>query len=505
MSEPLINFEAYFETAPPTLVLKPDSPRFTIVKVNQAYLNATSARAEDIIGHALFDAFPQNPFDSETKNVEALKGSIIQAITSKKQQVLRSQKYDIPVRGTDRFSIHYWEATNSPILNTEGEVEYVAHVVLDITGAIEAAQKERSAFEVANAQRKTIEEIEERLRLAIDSAGLGTWHIDVKTRKLTVSDRFKELLGYRKEDLIDITTVLGRVREDYRNTVANELEKAIAGDITFDLEYPVIGYHDAKLRWVKANGKLYPEVAGKPAHFSGTKMDITARKLDEIRKNDFIAMVSHELKTPLTSAKAYIQMMLGKSKKTPGDFNTVALEKVHQQIEKMHTMIKGFLDVAKLQETQIQLNKQSFVLSDLVREAVEDIWWLTRTHEIKLGCLDDATVFADRDKIIQVVNNFLSNATKYSHRGTTIEVSCCLVEGKAVVSVKDEGFGIAPKDQERLFDRFFRVESVQTQHISGFGIGLYLCAEIIQCHNGSIWVESEPGIGSVFSFSLPVE
>jgi len=505
VSEPLIDFNAYFEAALPTLILKPDIPEFTIVKVNQAYLDATSSRAEEVIGEALFNAFPQNPFDLETQNAVALKDSIIQAITTKKPQVLRGQKYNIPVRSTDRFSVHYWEVTNSPVLNSAGEVEYVAHVVVDITQAVEATQKEQSAFEIANAQTKTIEEIEDRLRLAIDSAGLGTWNINVNTRELTVSDRFKELLGYLPEDVIDIATALERVRKDYRETVANELEKAIAGHITFDMEYPVIGYHNGKLKWIKATGKLYPEVAGKPAHFSGTQMDITAHKLDEISKNDFIARVSHELKTPLTSAKAYIQMMLGKSKKIQGDFNTGALEKVHEQIEKMHTMIKGFLDVAKWQETQIQLTKQTFVLSDVVKEAVEDVWWLNPTHEIKINCLDDVKVFADRDKIIQVVNNFLSNATKYSHRGTTIEVNCRQEDGKAVVSVMDEGFGISAKDQERLFDRFFRVESVQTQHISGFGIGLYLCAEIIQQHNGSIWVESEPGKGSVFYFSLPAE
>ena len=113
-------------------------------------------------------------------------------------------------------------------------------------------------------------------------------------------------------------------------------------------------------------------------------------------------------------------------------------------------------------------------------------------------------VIADRDKIGQVINNFISNAVKYSAGGSTIQVACVTVDCMAVVSVSDEGEGIKQEDQAKLFDRYYRIEGPHTKTVAGFGIGLYICAEIIQRHDGRIWVESEIGKGSTFYFSLPV-
>jgi two-component system sensor histidine kinase VicK len=499
-----INFESYFKTAPPTIILYPDIPKFTIVTANQAYLDATQAKLEDIVGQGFLDAFPENPLDSVSKNVQALRNSITQAVLTKKEHVLPSQKYDIPIWGTDRFNTHYWKATNSPVVNDDGEVEYIVHVTLDITSAVEVAQKERFAFEVADAKRKANLQMEERLRLAIDSANLGTWHIDAVTRNLTASYRLKEFFGFHPDDKMDMADAINQVRKDFRYRVNEAIEKAITEAAPFDMEYPVVGYRDGKERWVRATGKLYEAEAGRPANFSGTIMDITERKLDEMRKNDFIAMVSHELKTPLTSAKAHVQMLIAKAQKSGDTFTSASLNKVHQQVEKMHTLIKGFLDVARLEEGKIHLNVQDFVLSDLLQEAVEDVKALTQNHEFILDICGPLTVKGDRDKIVQVVNNFLSNAIKYSPKSTSIWVTCNKKDGTAIVSVKDEGFGIQPQDKDKLFDRFYRVESKQTQTIAGFGIGLYLCAEIVQRHNGKIWVDSEPEQGSTFSFSLPL-
>jgi len=114
------------------------------------------------------------------------------------------------------------------------------------------------------------------------------------------------------------------------------------------------------------------------------------------------------------------------------------------------------------------------------------------------------SVHADRDKISQVISNFMNNAVKYSPKGKNIVVSCVASNSTVQVSVTDEGMGIKPQNQEKLFDRFYRIESVQTQNISGFGLGLYLSAEIIYRHNGKVWVESEIGKGSTFYFSLPM-
>jgi two-component system CheB/CheR fusion protein len=142
-------------------------------------------------------------------------------------------------------------------------------------------------------------------------------------------------------------------------------------------------------------------------------------------------------------------------------------------------------------------------MNTLLEEIVEEVTLITASHNIVIMPFPTVSVKADRDKIGQVINNFLTNSIKYSPKSKNIEISCKELNSTVQVSVKDEGMGIKPQDQEKLFDRYYRIESVQTQAISGFGLGLYLSAEIIQRHNGKVWVESEMGKGSTFYFSIP--
>ncbi|RZM17963.1 MAG: PAS domain-containing sensor histidine kinase, partial [Pedobacter sp.] len=125
------------------------------------------------------------------------------------------------------------------------------------------------------------------------------------------------------------------------------------------------------------------------------------------------------------------------------------------------------------------------------------------THHFLFEDVETAVVNADRDKIAQVMHNLISNAVKYSPPETTIIVSTALVSGNVKVSVKDQGMGINSEDLPRIFDRYYRVENNITTSVSGFGIGLYLCSEIVHRHHGEIWVDSELGKGSVFSFAIP--
>lgn len=232
--------------------------------------------------------------------------------------------------------------------------------------------------------------------------------------------------------------------------------------------------------------------------------DITEKKLDEARKNDFIGMVSHELKTPLTTLSALVQVLNSKFKNSEDAFVAGALEKASMQVKKMGTMINGFLNISRLESGRILIDKHRFDLEELIEEVIKETELTVSSHVIKFESCRPLIVNADHDKIGSVINNLISNAVKYSPKGKLIEVHCEIVGNTAQVSVKDEGMGIKPEDKEKLFDRYYRVESKHTLHISGFGIGLYLSAEIIKRHSGRIWVESESGVGSTFYFSLPL-
>lgn len=230
--------------------------------------------------------------------------------------------------------------------------------------------------------------------------------------------------------------------------------------------------------------------------------DITERKQEEQRKNDFVAMVSHELKTPLTSITSYVQLVLAKLKKEGHEFGVGALSRADTQARKMASMIHDFLSLARLEDGKIEMNKQDFELHPLMEEIAGDAQLISPNHEIKLHDCDHILVNGDRDKIGQVLTNLLTNAVKYSPAGGTINMGCKKMGGSARIFVTDQGVGISKAHQKRLFERFYRVNEAQIKSISGFGIGLYLIAEILRYHGSEIHVESEEGKGSTFYFSL---
>lgn len=232
--------------------------------------------------------------------------------------------------------------------------------------------------------------------------------------------------------------------------------------------------------------------------------DISEKKQDELRKSDFIGMVSHELKTPLTSLTALIQVLDKKLQTSDDNFVTTALGKANQQVKKMGKMINGFLNISRLESGKLIIDKHPFDMKELINEAVSETELTISSHQILVETCPTLVINADRDKIASVLSNLISNAVKYSPKGKTITVKCDIVGNSAVFSVKDEGMGIKPQDINQLFERYYRVNTEHTRHISGFGIGLYLSAEIIQRHDGNIWVESEKGVGSTFYFSLPL-
>lgn len=167
-------------------------------------------------------------------------------------------------------------------------------------------------------------------------------------------------------------------------------------------------------------------------------------------------------------------------------------------------MINSLLNLSGAEAGKIHLNKQEFNMAELISEVVEETMFITTSHPIHIGKCDHIRVFADRDKIEQVLVNLLSNAAKYSEAAMPIELTCQQEAATLTVSVRDQGMGISAKDLEQLFLPHYRAETKATEKITGFGIGLYLCAEIIQRHKGEILVESEPGQGSTFKFTLPV-
>lgn len=347
-------------------------------------------------------------------------------------------------------------------------------------------------------------ESQQILQLTMDSSGMSTWQADLATGQLILPERMKRIHGIGAEMSMTLLKSFEMIDPAHRDSVNQHINEAIRTQTSFVTEYKIYPMDGSAAKWLRASGVIQFGDDGQPAYILGTVQDITEQKQNEQRKNDFISMVSHELKTPLTSMKSYIQVLQGRATKGGDELAAGMLDKANKQVVRMTTLINGFLNLSKLESAQIQIDYKLFDLTELIKEAEEDVLTQISSHKVVFTAAGKAMVNADHDKIAQVIQNLVSNAVKYSPLGSTVSISCFTRDGLALVSVKDEGMGISEADLPKLFERYYRTENAGTRHISGFGIGLYLCCEIVKRHEGQIWAESELGKGSTFYFSLPV-
>lgn len=273
------------------------------------------------------------------------------------------------------------------------------------------------------------------------------------------------------------------------------LQQGIAYQIHFRLRR-----QDGTYKWHL--GRATPLVKdGMIVQWFGTNTDIDEQKNSEEKKDDFLNIASHELRTPLTSAKAYLQLALKQMEESNKTQPLVA--KGLQQIERLQNMINNLLDVSKINAGKLSYELTAFNFGQLLQEAVEAMQQISPRHRIVLEKTAEVIFTGDRLRLEQVLNNLLSNAIKYSPESDKVFVRLVVQQENIVISVEDFGIGIEAANLGNLFNRYYRTDNTAMRY-EGLGLGLYISSEIIKRHNGSFWIESEPGKGSVFSFLLPV-
>jgi PAS domain S-box-containing protein len=234
----------------------------------------------------------------------------------------------------------------------------------------------------------------------------------------------------------------------------------------------------------------------------GTATDIQELKLLQQQKDDFICIASHELKTPITSLKASLQL-LDKNKHSPSSaMFSKLLEMANKNLEKVNVLINDLLNASKVNEGQLHLKKKKYLLSTSMDDCCDHVRF-EGTFTIKTEYIDHVEVFADEGRIDQVIINFVNNAMKYAPDSKEIVIKLEKADNMAKVSIIDKGPGISAEKLPHLFERYYQVDSSGSQY-SGLGLGLYICSEIIKKHQGQIGVESVIGKGSIFWFTLPL-
>jgi len=269
---------------------------------------------------------------------------------------------------------------------------------------------------------------------------------------------------------------------------------------------------DIELRYERADGvyrwhltRLQPvnDGEGNISYWIGTSTDIEELKQLQQQKDDFISIASHELKTPLTSLSGSLQMLQKAIHINPSSEKVPAYaNRASRSLSKLVRLLEDMVNITRVRYDQEKINKKWTNLTDLIGECCEQER-LAGTHTIMTSGNKDLAVYADPQRIDQVIVNLVNNAIKYSPKSNRIEINVSHHEGMAKVSVTDYGIGIRSEKIPHLFERYYRADPSMIE-FSGFGLGLYICAEIIKRHGGEIGVDSQVGEGSTFWFTLPI-
>ncbi|MBL4675512.1 MAG: PAS domain-containing protein [Mucilaginibacter sp.] len=391
----------------------------------------------------------------------------------------------------------YFTFNYLPWVDDNGKVDGILNMAVEVTEAVKAKQvisNLNDALQTANKQLET----------ATTAARIGTWQIEPLSKELKYNEVLAKIFGYEGPEPMTYEQAIGQVLPDYKDKLVKQINIAIDNGGYYNELYQQKRFNDGKVIWLRSTGQVSKDALSGELSFSGVVQDVTLQQEEEQRKNSFIGMVSHELKTPLTSLNSIVQVAAMKLKKSEDPWLAGAMDKATSQTKKMARLIDGFLNISRLESGQLQIVKQPFIIGDLLRESIEEAKLTDLTYNIQLNISDKVVVQADKDKIGSVITNFLGNAIKYSPKGTAIIVNCILQQDEVLVTIEDNGIGIRSEDIEKLFDRYYRVQDTAAKTVSGFGIGLYLSAEIIKHHGGKIGVESVPGLGSKFYFAIPV-
>jgi PAS domain S-box-containing protein len=370
-----------------------------------------------------------------------------------------------------------------PVLNADGAVIAIMVVGIEVTDKVLA--------------RRKIEDVEERIRLAVEAAEIGTYDYDFAKDLMITSARHNAIFGFEK------TTK----RRDYQAMIhPDDLEIAAKAHIqaleTGKLFYEArIILEDQPYRWIRAQGSYYFDKNKQPARILGTILDITDYKMLQQQKDDFISIASHELKTPITALKASLQL-LDRMKKNPATpMFPKLIEQSTRSMGKISELVEDLLNVSRMNEGQIQLNKSAFIISEMLNSCCNHVR-IEGKYDLVFEGEATLQIFADEHRIDQVIVNLVNNAVKYAPNSKTIHLVAEDLGAAVRIAVKDHGPGIAPEKVPHLFDRYYRADQTGIQ-VSGLGLGLYISADIIHRHGGTIGVDSVLGEGSSFWFILP--
>jgi PAS domain S-box-containing protein len=462
---------------------------FNILEVNEASMRMVKLTRQELVGHNHWTRFPGT--------YESAVGSLYR---------------DVAAGGGPRSLEHLYRFADG----RERWFEVRAFTVGDCIASV---------FQDVTERRRLQEDLStsfERLQLALDAGAIvGAWVWNIPEDRFVADNRFALSFGLDAEKLktgMPVAYAFTAIHPDDTDRVKVAIDRAMTEGGAYRAQYRVL--RDGTYRWVEACGRAEFDGGGTPSRFPGVLLDIEERRrveaerdrmlealqLADRRKDEFLAMLAHELRNPLApiNTAAHMLKLSGTDVRRVAD----ASEIISRQVGHMTRLVDDLLDVSRVTRGLVQLEREPVDMRSVMSTAVEQVKPLvqSRDHELRtrIGA-GSCTVSGDYHRLVQIVANLLSNAAKYTPQGGVIEVSLEPVEGRLVLTVADNGVGIAPEMIDHVFELFAQAERTPDRSQGGLGIGLALVRTLVQLHEGDVRASSAGrGQGSTFRVELPV-
>ena len=457
---------------------------------NDSYQELLDNRAETLQGASISEIWPEI--------ADKVMSIFLQAFAG---ETMFFEDMSLPIDRGGRVGPNYFTFSVSPIRDEQGLVCGVLATVIETTEKVLALARHKDA--------------EERYHLSLESGNMGTWSVDPETGVTVMDKRFAGLFGVspdvaeRGASLEYFTSI---IHPDDRANVVAAVNQAIQNNASYDIDYRTVP-ESGKTVWVSAKGRMFMDAQTGKRRFAGIANDITSRKEADLalrqadrRKDEFLAMLAHELRNPIAPIVSAAQMLAvvandGAKVRHLGQI-------IARQANHMTSLVSDLLDVSRVTGGLVKLESERLDIRQVVDESIEQVMPMVETKRHKLtlsSSVRSALVMGDRKRLVQVVTNLLQNAAKYTPDEGEISVTIDADDERIEVTVRDNGTGISAELLPFVFDLFTQERRSSDRAQGGLGLGLALVKSLVSLHGGEVTARSAgQGHGSSFMMSLPL-
>jgi PAS domain S-box-containing protein len=445
----------------------------TITSWNKAAERMFGYTAKEAIGKSITITIPKDLWSEEKEIIKRIR----KGLHIDHYETVRIRK------NGQRFSV---SVSISAIKNSQGKVVGAPNITRDIT------EKKDAENELAH------------LASLVESSSDAIWSRTLDSKILSWNKGAEMMYGYTAKEVIGNRIKHLVVPEEKRSEIEALTIKILNGESVQTLE---------SVRITKDKRRIDVSMTMSPLKdpqdniigVSAIVRNITEQKEQEKLKDEFISMASHELKTPITSMKMFLDILHNNLSKNSNVEALGYVKRIKDQANKIRDLVNDLLDISRIETGKLQFNKEHFFLEEILFDTIEGIQPAVARHELDFIHEDKLPVYGDRFRIYQVITNLLTNAVKYSPKKDRIIIKAKKNCNNAIVSVQDFGVGIPKDKHEKIFEKLYQVTDPDVKTFPGLGMGLYISNEIVKRHKGRMWVKSEKGKGSTFYFSLPLD